>query len=254
MSKISRYIALLALFFAALTIAPPAQGAEPFGSTTCPGVRPGGWMEAPRGTVYTMGFVFKGTGSKAMTGTYVTTVGNFVYPVFGTKTWTPTSGPLAYDNLGKVFGRFVYANHSDTPAYASFGLVKLDKKAKPSPQVCHFGGPTAIFEATEAMPRTVGYYGNGFPVDQFSPARSGLVTGTSNANNAIALAVVSAGIDSGDLGAPFVADGKALGYWDGGIGAGGSGAGIVVQRLGPWIEKVQKALKIKLMLLTAKPL
>ena len=253
MPKISRSIALVAVALFFVAGVPAAEGAEPFGATACSGVRPGGWIEAPRGTVYTMGFVLKGTGAKAMTGTYVTTVGHFVYPVFGTKVWTPTSGPVAYDGAGKTIGRFVYAQHADTPAYSSFGLVKLDGKVKVVPQVCHFGGPTGIFDTIDSTPRTVGYYGNGFPVDRVSPARTALVTGTSREDDAIAVGVMSLG-DSGDAGAPFVADGKALGYWDGGIGGGSSGAGFVVQRIGPWMEKVQKALKIKLTLLTAKPL
>lgn len=252
MSRISRALALAA---AALVLIAglPADAAEPFGTTACAGVRPGAWMEAPRGTAYTMGFLFKGTGAKAMTGTYVTTVGQYVYPVFGQKTWTPTAGPPAYDAIGKPIGRFVYAVHTDNPAFSSFGLVKLDKKVKTSPQVCHFGGPTAIFDGLDATPRTVGYYGNGFPVDQVSPARTALITGAFNADNSLALGLVSLA-DTGDLGAPFVADGKALGYWDGGVGAGSSGVGLVVSRLGPWIDQVQKALKIKLTLLTAKPL
>lgn len=238
--------ALAAVAVVALTTVPAAEAADPFGTTPCPGVRPGAWMEAPRGTVYTMGFVLKGTGSKAMTGTYVTTVGNFVYPVFGTKVWAPKAGPIAYDARGKPVGKFVYAHHAETPAYASFGLVKLDGKVKVSPQVCHFGGPTGIFDTFDATPRTVGYYGNGFPLDQVSPARTALLTGASSQESARAVGAISP-VDSGDSGAPFVADGKALGYWDGGIGVGG----FVVQRLGPWIDKVQTALKVKLQLRTA---
>jgi hypothetical protein len=253
MSKVSRSVALVAVALVFMAGVPAAEGAEPFGTTGCTGVRPGAWIEAPRGTVYTMGFVLKGTGSKAMTGTYVATVGHFVYPVFGTKTWKPTSGPSAYDARGKSIGRFVYAYHADTPAYASFGLVKLAGNVKASPQVCHFGGPTGIFDTIDRTPRTVGYYGNGFPLDEVSPARTAVVTGTSSEDNAIAVGLISP-VDTGDSGAPFVTDGKALGYWDGGIGGGGSGAGFVVQRIGPWIEKVQEALKIKLKLLTAKPL
>ncbi len=253
MPKTIRAVALTVVAFVALTTVPAARAAQPFGSTGCPGVRPGAWMEAPRGTVYTMGFVFKGTDAKGKAATYTTTVGNYVYPVFGQKIWKPNAGPAAYDSLGKPIGRFVYAYHTETPDFSSFGLVQLDKKVKASPQVCHFGGPTAIFDGLEATPRTVGYYGNGFPVDQVSPARTALLTGASNAENSIALGAVSL-VDTGDFGAPFVADGKALGYWDSGVGAGSAGVGLVVSRLGPWIDRVQKSLKIKLTLLTAKPL
>lgn len=210
-------------------------------------------MEAPRGTVYTMGFFFKGTGAKAKTGTYMATVGNFVLPNIGKKTWGPNTGPAAYDALGKVFGRFVFAYHTETPEFSSFGLVQIDKKVKTNPQVCHFGGPTKLYEATEPLPRTVGYYGNGFPVDQVTPARTAVITNTSNQESAIGVGVISVA-DSGDAGAPFVSNGEAIGFWDGGIGVGGSGAGFIVSRLGPWIEKAEKELGIKLTLLTAKPL
>lgn len=253
MSRMLRSFAIIAAAFLAFTVVPSARAADPFGATACPGVRPGAWMEAPRGTVYTMGFMFKGVGPGAKSGTYMTTVGNFVLPVIGKKTWKPNAGPAAYDGVGKPFGRFVYAYHSDTPEYSSFGLVQIDKKIKTNPQVCHFGGPTKLLEATAATPTTAGYYGNGFPIDQVTPARTAVLTNTSSDESSIGIGLISAA-DSGDAGAPFVADGQAFGYWDGGIGVGGSGAGFIVARLGRWITLAEKAVGIKLTLLTAKAL
>lgn len=245
--KVFRTIAAIGALALLATVA-PAHAAEPFGSTACNGVRPGAWIEAPRGTIYTMGFLLKGS-DKA---NYITTVGNFVLATFGTKTW-PSAGPRAYDANGKVIGRFVYAVHTNTPAYTSFGLVRLDGKVIPSAQVCHFGGPTGMYRGDDVAPITVGYYGNGFPLDAVSPARTATVTGTANENNAFAQGALSL-VDSGDYGAPFVADGKALGYWDGGVGLGGGGAGLIVARLAPWMAKAQKALKLKLALVTARAL
>jgi hypothetical protein len=208
-------------------------------------------MEAPRGTVYTMGFLFKGTNAKRQTASYVATVGNFVLPTFGTKTWAPRTGPKAYDGAGKLIGSFVYATHTDTPEFAAFGLVQLDKTVKANPQVCHFGGPTGLYTGTAATPGTVEYYGNGFPLDAVSAARTALTTGTSDAETAWAQGLVSP-VDTGDAGAPFLVNGQALGIWDGGIGLGGAGAGFAIARLGPKIATVQKALKLKLTLQTAR--
>jgi hypothetical protein len=61
-------------------------------------------------------------------------------------------------------------------------------------------------------------------------------------------------IDTGDTGAPFVTDGQALGFWDGGIGGGSNGAGFAIARLGVRLAPAQKALKLKLTLQTARRL
>lgn len=240
---------LLAAAFALLVAVIPARAAEPFGDTACSGVRPGAIIQGPKGTIYTMGFVFKGTGAKS-SAYYVTTVGNKVLPTFGKKIWR-VGGPAAYDANNKQIGRFVYASHTDTPAFSTFGLVQLDKKVKFKSQLCHFGGPTDFYGAQELMPRTLEYYGNGFPVDQVFPARTALAARGTTDGAAVYAQAVFALLDTGDEGAPFITDGKAVGFWDGGIGAGG---GFVIRRLGPELEKVEKALKIELVLLTAKRL
>lgn len=199
-----------------------------------------------------MGFIYKGTDTKKVTSYYMTTVGNFVLPTFGSRVWPGKSGPLAYDARGKSIGRFVYAVHTDTPEYTSFGLVKLDKGVKFNPQLCHFGGPTGLDTTVDLAPRMGGYYGNGFPIDQVFPARTAVLGGT-NEDNALSQGLFNL-VDPGDYGAPFVTDGKAFGYWDGGIGAGTGGIGFVVSRIGPWIGRSQGVLKLNLTLQTAKAL
>ncbi len=231
----------------------PARGASQFGTTPCPGVRPGAIIQAPRGTIYTMGFLFKGTDAKQKTANYIATVGNFVLPTFGTKAYPSRSGPQAFDSLGKPIGRFVYATHTDTPEFSTFGLVVLDKQIKPNPQVCHFGGPTGIYTGMDVAPRTVEYYGHGFPIDAVATARTALLSGASGEDTVWAQGLFSP-IDTGDAGAPFLTDGQALGYWDGGIGGGTAGAGFAVARLGPRLASAQKALKLKLTLQTARRL
>jgi hypothetical protein len=231
----------------------PAHSASQFGSTACSGVRPGAIIQAPRGTIYTMGFLFKGTDAKKKTANYIATVGNFVLPTFGTKMWPAGSGPQAFDALGKPIGRFVYALHMDTPAFQTFGLVRLEKTVKPNAQVCHFGGPTGGYTGTDAVPQTVEYFGNGFPIDAVATARTALTTGAADEDTVWAQGLFSP-VDTGDTGAPFLVGGQALGYWDGGIGGGTGGAGFAIARLGPRLTPVQKALKLKLVLQTARRL
>lgn len=207
-------------------------------------------MEAPAGISYTMGFLLKGRDTKGKVANYITTVGNFVFTTFGTKTWKAGTGPDARDGLGKKFGRFVYAAHTNTPAYTSFGLILVDPKVKVTGQVCHFGGPTGLFRGTGVTPVVGEYYGNGTAAQSVSPARSAVVSGAAHPANAVSQGVWA----PGDEGAPVLASGAALGFFDGGVGAGGNGAGFVISRIDQWIARAQKALKIKLTLVTGKRL
>lgn len=203
-------------------------------------------MEAPAGIAYTMGYLLRGKDAKGKTANYITTVGNFVFTTFGTKTWKAGTGPQARDGLGKKFGSFVYAAHTDTPEYTSFGLILVDPKVKVDGQVCHFGGPTGLFKGSGLGPAVVEYYGNGTAAQTLSPARSAIATGVGDSANAVSQGLWA----PGDEGAPVLAGGAALGYFDGGIGAGGNGAGFVVSRLDQWIARAQKALNTKLQLVS----
>lgn len=207
-------------------------------------------MEAPAGISYTMGFLLRGKDAKGKTANYITTIGNFVFTTFGTKTWKAGTGPDARDGLGKKFGKFVYAAHTDTPEYTSFGLILVDPKVKVSGQLCHFGGPTGLYKGTGISPVVVEYYGNGTAAQELTPARSALANGASDPTNAVSQGIWA----PGDDGAPVLAGGAALGYFDGGVGAGGNGAGFVVSRIDQWIARAQKALKVKLSLVTGKRL
>jgi hypothetical protein len=101
--------------------------------------------------------------------------------------------------------------------------------------------------ASQPAPTTISYYGNGFPVDAVSPARTALAA-LENEDFVLAQGVIS--VLGGDEGAPFVGAGRAVGYWDGGIGVGG----FVIRRLGPPVASAQRALKLRLSLLTARTL
>jgi hypothetical protein len=243
-------VLIVIVALAVLVPAFPAQAADPFGATSCAGVRPGAIIQAPRGDIYTMGFLFEGTSAKGAKANYVTTVGDNILPAPATRKW-PVGGPQAFDANGKAIGRFVYAVFTDTPNASSFGLVRIDPGVKVNPQMCHFGGPTGLYTDLDPSPRAVEYYGNGFPIDQVVPARTALASGTANEETVFVVGAVTWSIDTGDGGAPFLADGKALGYHNNTAGGGGNGAGFGIARLAPWIAKSQSALKLRLRLRTA---
>jgi hypothetical protein len=251
---VSKLLRAAAVTVAALVVSSTltARAAEPFGATPCSGVQPGAWIEAPRGTIYTMGFVLKGIDAKGRSANYVTTVASYVFPTFGTKVWPTGAGPRAYNSAGRPIGSFVYAVHTETPDASSFGLVRLNKTVRANPQVCHFGGPTGINNTKSTTPTTVQYYGQGIPADSVTPARTGVVLNAQENDTLFMQGVIGIG----DEGAPVVAGGGALGYFDGGVGGsvGVGGAGFVVARLGPWLTKAQKALKIRFTLQKARTL
>jgi hypothetical protein len=232
----------------------PARGADPFGTTPCSsGVRPGALIQSPAQDFYTMGFMFKDQyGAR-----YVSTVGDHVLTSVGKKAWKVGTGPRAKSANGKIFGRFVYAAYQDTapdgtPQYDTFGLVRLTTGFKYSPQVCYFGGPTAIYTGRGTSVVQLNYYGQGTPFDGSLPARTALAFGTGDKDGVIGVGAPA----FGDSGAPVLIGGKALGILtDYGVGlstTAPNAGDVLVTRLPKWIAAVQKALKVKLYLLTAK--
>lgn len=240
-----------ALTWSATAGSSPADAADAFGISGCSGVRPGAEVREKDGDLYTMGFLFTGTN---LAGTdparYVSTVGDFVLNLQpGTKVWGKGKGPVAYDANARRVGRFVYAYLRDTPAYRSFGLIRLDPTVKSSARVCHFGGPTGIYTSRGANPVFLEYYGQGLPQWFVFPARTAWALGTPDRE--WVYAHQPAGL--GDEGAPVLAGGRAVGLITGGVGLTGAHTppqtGFLVARIGPWEARAEKALKIKLGLL-----
>jgi hypothetical protein len=250
-----RLIAILsALAVAAIGLfAAPADAAQPLGTDSCAGVRPGAELQDSAANIYTMGYFFKGVKGRDKA-VYFATVGDHILPAVGTRAWSGTSGPAVRDAGGKTIGHFVYAYRVDTPNADTFGVVRVDKNVAWNASVCHFGGPTGVYTAMNATPFAVQYYGQGLPFVDATPARTGLATGSGNADQVLVLGPAGLFVGLGDEGGPVLVDGKAIGIFTGGLGVGTAGVGYVVSRLGPALKRAQKETGIKLTLQTSPAL
>jgi hypothetical protein len=229
---------------------PAAQAADPVGTSPCPGVRPGALMEDATSNVYTMGFFFTAKDKSV----YFATVGDLILSAPGTKVWRPGKGPIVRDESGRRVGRFVYAYRRDTPDAASFGLVRIEPKIKWTGRVCHFGGPTGTFSTRARDPIALQLYGQGFPFFFGIPARTATAAHSSDPEWLHAQGPV-APFDLGDAGAPVLTGGRAAGIVTGAVGGAvgvPASGGFQIARLGPWVSRAQKALKLSLRLQTSR--
>lgn len=237
--------------FAAQDCAPRnAPMAAPFAQGTCRGVRPGAVVRMGSG-MCTMAFVFRGSDRQ----NYIATAGHC--PLAGRqreRKWT-TNGPTATDSRGYWIGNYVYAVFKWTdigPTY-DFALIRLNPGVKPNPKMCHFGGPTRLYQKREQTPSVLKYFGNSPTYSGTLPARSALAANTSDKYY-----VLAAGASApGDSGSGVINQrGEAVGVLTGGHGFGIGGTVVptpdtVFARLDRGVAKAQKALEIKLSLRTA---
>lgn len=251
-----RHAVRVAVLAAAL-VAPPAVAAdvlcaprnaakaEPVGTTACPGVRPGSAYLS--GTeACTFAFLFQGSDRRR----YAATAGHCAFDPDPaetpgrTQTWRPGTGPVVTDPDGKRLGTFAYATMQGQ--FKDFALVRLDNGVASSPEMCHFGGPTAVNTTVSNTDLLVHHYGQGTGLD-YLPARTGeMFFGLYRPDYVYFYGVAS----TGDSGGPVIAaDGSAIGVltdlttpFTGNVG---------VNRLAPNLAEAQKALRIRLTLLTA---
>lgn len=239
---------------------PGAHDAEPFGTTACPGVRPGALMmqsPPPFEGGCTFGFMFRGGGSK-----FIATAGHCAGVRSGDeKRWAAGDGPEVLDESRRRIGEFAYAVVGDElhATDFDFALIRLDEGVKASPEVCHFGGPTGINAdiVPVTAPVTIHYYGQTYlggralvGGEPLVPARTGIATGLPNP----ARAYFYGHVWFGDSGAPVLTkDGRAVGVLGGPGEADSSGhAGLVsVPRLGPQIKRASAYLGHNLKLILA---
>jgi hypothetical protein len=221
---------------------PAAAKAEPVGTTACPGVRPGAAYKSGA-ELCTFAFLFQGSDRRR----YAATAGHcaFAPDTDATKTWRPGTGPVVTDEAGKRLGTFAYASLQGE--FRDFALVRLDNGVPSDPAMCHFGGPTGMNTAVSNTDLLVHHYGQGTGLD-YVPARTGeMFFGLYRPDYVYFYGVAS----TGDSGGPVIAeDGTAIGVltdlttpFTGNVG---------VNRLQQPLADAQKALKIRLTLLTAK--
>jgi hypothetical protein len=230
----------------------PAAEAAPAGPGPCEGVRPGGRLETDIG-LCTYNFLFR-----APDGTrYIGTAGHCILasgPVTaspGEKLWPKGGGPQAKTG-GQRVGEFAYAVLEDPK---DFALIRLDPGVDASPEMCHFGGPTGIFEGYTPDATVLEYYGNGVAIGSVLPARSGVATGVSDDDHVYALGLALPG-DSGS--GVISSDGRAVGvlvttglhgfgFDENGVDFGTMG----ITRIVPQIARASEALGFPLELVTA---
>lgn len=235
----------------------------------CAGVRPGSLL-MPMGC--TAGFLFRAGGDR-----YVSTAGHcaglygpddgLLFPQARERVWARGDGAPVYDRDGSRIGEFAYAIHTredpdpgPLPRDADLALIRLDRGVDWSPQMCVFGGPTAIDLDRRPVtePVQLHYFGNtpagGYDYvrgEWISPARTGVANGTPDGHRVMVLGHAS----FGDSGAPVTTtDGRAVGLLSGppdGVPLDGHAGAFVVTRLSPQISRAEVVLGRKLRLLTA---
>jgi len=232
----------------------PVPAAAPFGTGTCPGVRPGAIVLTDVGQC-TLNFLFQGSdGSR-----YIGTAGHCILgtsPIggdVGEMAWAPGTGPVARDAAGNPIGEFAYAILQDPK---DFSLIRLDPLVEASADMCHFGGPTAVNDDRPdiTQPVVLNWYGNGIVVGTLLPARSALAAGMPDPDHVFADGAAA----PGDSGSGIISsDGRAVGVVvTVGVHIGTSfDSGVIgITRLTPQVERAQQVLGVDLALQTAPTL
>ncbi|MBI4729243.1 MAG: hypothetical protein HY775_07025 [Acidobacteria bacterium] len=234
------------------------SGPAPVGASPCSGVRPGAIIGGMGGGGCTANFLFAGSDGRRYMGTAGHCVqGQGVADL--DRTWKPGKGPevmledqplpvhaSAIGWGGRRIGEVAYAAHTSS---RDFALVRLDRGVPASPALCHFGGPTGTYSgvADRFEPALYYLYGNGVGLGSVAPGRT-LVGGRPMAESNF---TVFGLVAFGDSGSPVIlSDGRAVGVLSGESIPDGYGI-VLIQRL-PWeLTHAQKALRIRLRLLTA---
>lgn len=233
-----------------------------FGFGGCEGVRPGAILRIPHpdgDRVCTANFLFRGVDEHRNTHAYIGTAGHCILGegLFaadsGEKTWPLGQGPEVQSLDGRRIGEFAYAIERRDPV-RDFALVRLDAGAPARPDMCHFGGPTAMNNDVSTTLTALHFYGHGDIVSWGVPARTIYATSMTSPEQVQAVGISN----RGDSGAGVItSDGRAVGL----VVTLGPQAylrtrnpepGFIgIMRIGPHIERAEKVLRQDLQLRTA---
>src|SRR6266513_920286 len=229
----------------------PVPAAAPFGTGTCPGVRPGAIVLTDVGQC-TLNFLFQGSdGSR-----YIGTAGHCILGTspfggdVGEMSWAPGTWPVARDSEGNPIVEFAYAILQDPK---DFSLIRLDPLVEASAAMCHFGGPTTVNDDRPdiTQPVVLNWFGNGILLGTLLPARSALAAGMPDPDHVFADGAAA----PGDSGSGIISsDGRAVGVVvTVGVHLGTSfDSGVIgITRLTPQVERAQQVLGVDLVLQTA---
>jgi hypothetical protein len=242
-----RILALVSVAALALT-ASPGSAAGP----TAPLVRPG--------LTYTVGssgcsfaFLFRGSDGRD----YAATAAHCVLEADGRQLWRGDAGPSVLTPDGRAIGRFAYARLQAAARPVEdvdFAFIRLDRGLFGNPQMCAWGGPTAML-TTEVSGRTeLHHNGGGQVVSDVAPTRTAVTDRLPRTPRVHALGAVAFG-DSGS--GTTTADGTAVGInvtvepYLQGDAAGTFVYSMGLQRLDLAVAEASKVLGVRLSLRTA---
>lgn len=221
------------------------------GTSGCSGVRPGAGFSTPIGGC-SLNFVFRDQAGQH----YIGSAGH-CFIGGGERTWAPGTGPTARQG-SSVFGRAVYAALGDRGAIDGgdddeigydgydFALIRLEPGQVADPEMCHFGGPVAMYDDFELSPVPLHQFGRGLVFGSTIPARSGVATHTMGDLTVHTMLPAIWG-DSGS--GVVTASGEAIGVV---VRLDTSGQGITaLSRLDGHLARAEQALGLDLELVTA---
>lgn len=246
-------------------------------AVNCDDLRPGAFFQSSSG-MGTIGFLLRGSDRRL----YFAAAGHSFVNYGVTKVWKRGAGPgvqlvqgrnfgvensagipplgrgTAQPGAGRRIGEAAYASYAPDGLAHDFALIRVDPKVAASAAIAHWGGPTSLFSKTGvnaveepkgAQPVTYRVYGQGIGVAAAVPARS--LAGYPPVHQDFVLAAGS--VTLGDSGAPvIVSDGRAVGIVVHGSSVSAYGGGnVMIVRLGPALQRAQKALRIRLSLVSA---
>lgn len=226
--------------------------ADPVATGTCPGVRPGAYVVTEQlgggRAGCTFNFLFEGFArddESQPLGQYIGTAGHCV-GVSDEQSWADGDGPRAFDADDRHIGHYVFAVNRDD---RDFAVIKLLPGVEAEPAMCHWGGPTGMFEELTSDPVELKHYGQGVGLGDTVPARTAWAErlGSPDTARAYGAAIF------GDSGSGIIsADGRALGVVVTiGFGTGAGSGTVGITRLPPQLQLAEDALNVDFELVTA---